>query len=479
MPLSPKHLLASLAITLALAAFPVFTTAQNTPEPVDTGDAHAKETLIKLDPPEVVAARLAWWADARFGMFIHWGLYSQWGCHYPGPDGKLLNGRTEHMMRHLQIPRLEYAKIAALFNPVKFNADEWVRVARDAGMKYMIITSKHHDGFAMFNSPSDDYNIVKRTPWACDPIKELSEACQRAGLKFGVYYSLGRDWNDPDVPTDPMRDGSTRTNYWDFPDQSIKVFSRYFERKVKPQIRELLTQYPVDMLWFDTPEKISPAESIELIKLIHSLRPNCIINQRVGNRYGDYRVEEQSIPVERLTDPWETCMTLNRHWGYYLGDENWKTPDVVIRNLIDIASKNGNFLLNVGPTGEGVIPAPSVSILEAVGRWLATNGAAIRGTTGSPIGKPDWGRCTEKLPPAGSNGKTTLYLHVFDWPANKRLVVPGIDTARVESAKLLAGGQALKFSASPNAGKSTTIEVPATAPDAVSTTIVVTLAAAK
>jgi len=469
---SPKQLLATLALAISLAALPLAAAAQ--PAPVDTGDAHANQSLVKLDPPEVIAARLAWWSDARFGMFIHWGLYSQWGCHYPGPDGKLLNGKTEHMMRHLQIPRLEYAKIANLFNPVKFDADAWVRTARDAGMKYMVITSKHHDGFAMFNSPSNDYNIVKRTPWARDPIKELSEACRRAGLKFGVYYSLGRDWDDPDVPTDRMRDGSTRTNYWDFPDESAKVFSRYFERKVKPQIRELLTQYgPIDMLWFDTPEKISPAESIELIKLIHSIQPDCIVNQRVGNRYGDYRVEEQSIPVERLTDPWETCMTLNGHWSYYLGDERWKTPETVTRNLIDIASKNGNFLLNVGPTGEGIIPAPAISCLEAVGRWLAVNGAAIYGTTGSTLGKPAWGRVTEKH----AAGRTTIYLHVFNWPADNRLVVPGLDAARVESAKLITGGHLLKYSATKDAEKSTTIEVPATAPDKISTTVVVTLVA--
>jgi alpha-L-fucosidase len=436
--------------------------------PVDTGDSHAEQTLIKLDPPDVIAARLAWWREARFGMFIHWGLYAQWGCHYPGPDGALLNGRTEHMMRHLQIPRVEYAKIANVFNPVKFDADEWARIARDAGMKYMIITSKHHDGFAMFNSPSNDYNIVKRSPWARDPIRELADACRRNGLQFGVYYSLGRDWDDPDVPTNLMPDGSTRTNFWDFPDEEAKDFSKYFERKVKPQIRELLTQYgPIAILWFDTPEKISPQQSIELLQLIHSIQPDCIVNQRVGNRYGDYRVAEQNIPADRLSDPWETCMTLNRHWGYYLGDEDWKPLETVVRNLIDIVSKDGNFLLNVGPDGEGVIPEPSVIRLKETGRWLAINGEAIYGASGSPIGRPGWGRVTHHVV------KNTLYLHVFDWPADGKLSVSGLSSTKIASAKLLATGEILKVSAGKD--NAAVIDLPKNAPDKISSTIVVML----
>lgn len=147
------------------------------------------------------ARRLAWWEEARFGMFIHWGLYSEWGCHYPGTNGELLNGGSEHMMQHLQIPLAQYAKIADMFDPTNFDADQWVSIAKGAGMKYMVITAKHHDGFAMFNSPSCNYNIVQRTPWHRDPVKELADACRKQGLKFGVYYSLGRDWADPDVPT--------------------------------------------------------------------------------------------------------------------------------------------------------------------------------------------------------------------------------------------------------------------------------------
>jgi alpha-L-fucosidase len=389
-------------------------------------------------------------------MFIHWGLYAQDGCFWKGQDGK-----TEHMMRHLQIPVVEHEKIASQFNPARFNADEWVRIAKDAGMKYMVITSKHHDGFAMFESKCNNYNIVARSPFKRDPIKELAEACARHGLKFGVYYSLGRDWHDPDVPT---RDGY-RSNTWDFPDEGKKDFTKYFERKVKPQVRELLTQYgPIAVLWFDTPEKISKAQSEELIRLIHQLQPQCIINSRVGNRLGDYKVSEQQIPGEAEPQPWETCMTLNKHWGWHKMDQEWKPTQTLIRNLIDITSKGGNFLLNVGPTGEGIIPAPSTERLHQVGQWLKANGEAIYGTTSSPFKKLDWGRCTKKVTP----GETTLYLHVFDWPADGKLVVPGLRNP-IRSATLLSGGQRVKTDITANG---VVVMLPPAAPDPVSSTIV-------
>lgn len=387
---------------------------------VDTGDANSGKKLIQTESPEAAAKRLEWWSDARFGMFIHWGLYSQWGCHYPGADGELLNGQSEHMMRHLRLPLELYSTIAKVFDPTNFNADEWVSIAKNAGMKYMIITAKHHDGFAMFNSPSSDYNIVKATPWHRDPIKELADACAKQGLKFGVYYSLGRDWADPDVPTKNSKTGEIgyRSNTWDWPAQTNRdVFALYFKRKVVPQVTELLTQYHPAVMWFDTPELITKEESQQLVDLIHKLQPDCIINSRVGNRLGDYGVQEQQIPGKADVQPWETCMTLNKHWGYFLGDEDWKSPTNVIHNLVDIISKGGNYLLNVGPTGQGVIPEGAVKDLDAVGAWMKLNGESIYGTSASPLKEqPDWGRVTKK--------GDTLYLHVFNWPKDGKLDLP-------------------------------------------------------
>lgn len=447
--------------TIAMFGFAISLFAQTNPDgTADTGDSHDGQKLLSKESPARVAERLQWWSEARFGMFIHWGLYAQDGCFWKGKDGK-----TEHMMRHLQIPIAEYEKIATEFNPVKFSADEWARIAKAAGMKYMIITTKHHDGFAMFDSPSNDFNIVKRTPWKRDPIKELAEACRKHGLKFGVYYSLGRDWHDPDVPTSVKADGSRRSNTWDFPDEDKKDFSKYFERKVKPQVAELLTQYgPIAVMWFDTPEKISKGQSQELVNLIHRLQSDCIVNARVGNRLGDYAVSEQKIPETGDVQPWETCMTLNGHWGYKKDDEKWKPTEMLVRNLIDITSKGGNFLLNVGPTGEGIIPGPSVERLKEVGDWMRLNGEAIYGTTASPFAKLDWGRCTKKVSKEG----TTLFLHVFNWPKDGNLLVPGLKNS-VKSASLLASPVRLKTALTADG---VLISVPAVAPDKISTTVV-------
>jgi alpha-L-fucosidase len=451
----PGALLTIFALTVSLRA------QVNPDGTIDTGDAHDGQKLVGAESAAVAAQRLQWWSEARFGMFIHWGLYAQDGCFWKGQDGK-----TEHMMRHLQIPIAEYEQIATEFNPVKFSADEWVRIAKDAGMKYMVITTKHHDGFAMFDSPSNDYNIVKRTPFKRDVIKELAEACRKQGLKFGVYYSLGRDWHDPDVPTGVKADGTRRSNTWDFPDEDRKDFAKYFERKVKPQVRELLTQYgPIAVMWFDTPEKISKAQSEELLALIRKLQPECIVNARIGNRLGDYAVSEQKIPASGDTQPWETCMTLNKHWGYKKGDEDWKPTETLVRNLIDITSKGGNFLLNVGPTGEGIVPAPSVAHLAEVGAWMKVNGEAIYGTTASPFkAQPKWGRVTKKVSKDGA----TLYLHVFDWPKDGKLTLPEVGT--IESATLLADGRKLPVSAN---GGMVSLVVPPIAPDRISSAVVV------
>ncbi len=434
--------------------------AANAPAPVDHGDAHDGQRLEGFGGPEAVERRLRWWTEARFGMFIHWGLYAQDGCHWQGQDGK-----TEHMMRHLQIPLKEYAKIAQEWKPKAFDARQWVRLAKEAGMKYMVITAKHHDGFAMYGSKASGYNVVERTPWKRDPIKELAEASRRAGLKFGVYYSLGRDWEDPDVPT---RDG-WRSNTWDFPDESKKDFSRYFERKVKPQVRELLTKYaPIAVMWFDTPEKISKAQSEELLAMIHQISPKTIVNARVGNKMGDYAVKEQQIPTGGQPQPWETCMTMNGHWGYHKKDDNWKPTRALVRTLADVASKGGNFLLNVGPMGDGSFPLPSIDRLLAVGRWMKVNGESITGSTACQLKGLTWGRCTQ----VSSSRGQFVYLHVFDWPTDGQLMVMGLHR-KVVAATMMKGRKNLPIRV---LADNVAISVPMSPPDPDLTTIRLKLA---
>jgi len=362
--------------------------------------------------------RLAWWREARFGLFIHWGLYAvpagEW-------KGKLIPGIGEWIMNRAKIPVTEYERLTAQFNPVKFNAEEWVAVAKNAGMKYIVITSKHHDGFAMYRSAASKYNIVDATPFRRDPMKELAEAARKAGLRLCFYYSQTQDWYEPDAVG----------NNWDFPDESKKNFARYLENKVKPQVREIMTQYgPIGLIWFDTPRNMTREQSQELADLVHKLQPQCLVSGRVGNGVGDYdSAGDNQISVGRVRRDWETPVTLNDTWGFKKDDSNWKSPAILIRQLAQVASRGGNYLLNVGPTAEGVIPQPSVERLAEVGQWMKTNGDSIYGSTANPLPYDlAWGVITSKP------GK--LYLHVFEWPG-KELVLSGLKT-KVNRAYLLA-----------------------------------------
>ena len=320
---------------------------------------------------------MKWWQDAKFGMFVHWGLYSVAGGDWKGKPSR----GNEHFMLYERVPLKEYAQIANDFNPDKFDADALVKAARDAGMKYVVFTTKHHDGYAMYDSKVSDYNIVKTTKWARDPVKELAAACKKYGLKLGLYYSLGRDWEDPDVPTSwPTKGG--RSNTWDYPNEDAKVFSKYFKRKVMPQVKELLTNYgPVAIMWFDTPEGfISKAESTELRAMIKSIQPACIINNRIGNNEGDYNVFEQSISPVKNAQPWESCITMSGKWSYNRHDNAWKSPELMIRQLVEVVSKGGNLLLNVSPIGSGAFLPKTNERLDAIGKWMKINNEAIYGT---------------------------------------------------------------------------------------------------
>lgn len=364
--------------------------------------------------------KMSWWKDAKFGMFMHWGLYSQTAGYW---DGRQAKGK-EHFMLHERIPWREYAKIADDFNPVDFDAEKWVLTAKDAGMKYIVITSKHHDGFAMFDSPSNDYNIVKRTPYGKDPMKELVAACRKYDMKFGFYYSLGRDWQDPDVPTNwPTKGG--RSNTWDFPNEDAKVFNKYFERKVKPQVKELLTQYgEIDVMWFDTPDLISASESKELRSLILDLQPNCIINSRIGNGLGDYKVTEQEIVKGVENYPWEACITMSKNWGYVKYDTVYKSSELMTRQLLEIVSKGGNLLLNNGPTPKGEITKPASDRLAQMGIWMKHNAEGIYGASPWKISNELLPNTSKKTLEATTDAKNTMKDAEND--ATSKLIFPEV-----------------------------------------------------
>ena len=318
-----------------------------------------------------------WFKQAKFGMMIHFGLYS-----IPGGEwkGQRMHDIGEWLQAHFRIPNQEYGKLAEIFNPIYFDADAWVKTAKEAGMQYFVITSKHHDGFALFDSEYDDYNVVKGTPFGRDMIGELADACKRHGLKLGLYYSQALDWHEPHgagyssghthIGNDGRYDVSW-TNDWDFPENDKKDFSICFEGKIKTQVREILTKYKdLALIWFDTPQDITPEQSKELYDMVKHYQPDCLVNSRLGNGLGDYHSwGDNQIPEEYMRDGlFETPATLNDTWGYKSFDNNWKDAKRVLELKEHLNSRGINYLLNVGPDHLGRFPAPAIEILRQVGR---------------------------------------------------------------------------------------------------------------
>jgi len=422
------------------------------------------------------ATRMEWWKDARFGMFIHWGLYAipagEW-------NGQRTDNIAEWIMHHLNIPIAEYEKLADEFNPTKFDAEQWVSIAKNAGMKYIVITSKHHDGFALWDSKVSEWDVVDATPYGKDLLKQLADACEKEGIKLCFYHSI-MDWHHPDAqaiwePNYNRGRDDTDVN---------PNFPRYVENYMKPQLEELLTNYgDIGVLWFDgewIPDYTSEMGK-DVYQFIREKQSDIIINNRVdkgrkgmegldaeGDFAGDFGTPEQEIPETGIPGvDWESCMTMNDSWGYKSFDDNWKSEETLIRNLVDIASKGGNFLLNVGPTAEGLIPEPSVERLAAMGDWMEINGESIYGTTASPTEAPEWGRITSK--------GDVLYLHVFDWPNDGKLEVSGLKSSP-KTATLLASGESLEVdteevAVTGSSEATTEIIIPNAAPDQICSVI--------
>jgi alpha-L-fucosidase len=416
-----------------------------------------KETL---DPME-------WWREARFGLFIHWGLYA-----IPAGEWNGETGHAEWIRTTAQIPLKTYDKFVSQFNPVKFNADQWVTMAKNAGMKYIVITSKHHDGFCLFDSKLTEFDVMS-TPFKRDIMKELSEACRKQGLKMCWYHSI-MDWHHPDYL--PRRD-------WE-KDRSTEGadFDR-FRSYLKGQLKELVGNYgEIGVLWFDGEWENTWNHEYgkDLYHYVKGLQPNIIINNRVdkgrsgmagltqeGEFVGDFGTPEQEIPATGLPEgvDWETCMTMNDHWGYNKNDHNWKTIEDLLHKLADIASKGGNFLLNIGPTADGLFPQASIERLAQMGAWMKVNGESIYETQASPFKELAWGRCTRKA--LGSD--TRLYLHVFQWPQEGQLVVPGIFNNVKQAYLMVQPNKKLTVKRNEDA---LVLTLPDQAPDAINSVVV-------
>ncbi len=320
-------------------------------------------------------ARLKWFREAKYGLFIHWGLYAipagEW-------KGRTIPGIGEWIMNRAQIPVTEYSRLAKQFNPVKFDADAWVKLAKDAGMKYIVITSKHHDGFALFKSNASPFNVVDATPFKRDVLKELAAACAKQGMRLGFYYSQSQDWHEP----------NGAGNTWDFGADSLKNYDAYLRGKAEPQVRELLTNYgPVALIWFDTPRMMVGDRASRFTQIVRTVQPNTLIDGRLGEN-GDYvSTGDNVIPGTANAQAWEVPATLNHTWGYRKDDHDWKSPGDVIFKLVDVASKGGNYLLNVGPMANGEMPKAAQDVLRAAGAWLKVNGDAVYGTWATPFGE--------------------------------------------------------------------------------------------
>jgi alpha-L-fucosidase len=384
-------------------------------------------------------ARMEWWREARFGMFIHWGVHA-----IPAGEWKEepVEGISEWIQSKGEIPAAEYETLKDQFNPVKYDADAWVKLAKNAGMKYIVITSKHHDGFCLWDSGQTEWDIAS-TPYKKDLLKPLADACRKYGVKLCFYHSI-MDWKHPDYGVKKPWRGNFNA---EAPD--MDAYTAY----MKAQLKELLTNYgDIGVLWFDGEwEKAWTHErGTDLDDYLREIQPSLIINNRIdkgrkgmagmnkeGDFRGDFGTPEQEIPHEGFPGvDWESCMTMNTSWGYKASDQNWKSTEELIRNLVDIASKGGNYLLNVGPTAEGLIPAPSVERLKEMGEWMKVNGESIHGTSASPLPAVEWGRCTVKE----NRDATLLYLHVFQWPENGLLTVPGLKVEKdMVQASLLTG----------------------------------------
>jgi len=422
---------------------------------------------VEPPPPQAGGGgeRMAWWREARFGLFLHWGLYA-----VPAGEWKGGTDYGEWIRDSARIPVGEYEGFQGRFDPVEFDPDQWVALAREAGMQYLVITSKHHDGFCLFDSAQTDWDVME-TPFGRDIMAELSAACARGGVRFCTYHSI-MDWHHPDyLPRRPWEAATRSADGADY---------ERFVQYLHAQVSEVITKYRPGVMWFDGEWESTwtHERGVALYELCRSLDPALIVNNRVdvhrggmggfsgsSEAVGDFGTPEQEIPATGLPGvDWETCMTMNRHWGYNSHDADWKSVETLVRNLIDVASKGGNYLLNVGPKADGTFPDEAIERLKGIGAWMRKHGDAIHGTSASPFEAQPWGRVTVKRNGADS----ILYLHVFARPADGRLVLPGLGSEPL-SAGWLAGPRRLLPVR--REGTDVVVELPPTLPDPIASVV--------
>lgn len=391
-----------------------------------------RDQKVKID--QTISIKGKRFREGKYAMFVHWGLYSHFANKW---DGKTYYGIGEWMMNEnmANLTTEKYVPVAKEFNPIDFDAEKLVQLAKDAGMKYIIITAKHHDGFAMYDSKVSDFNIVKATPFKRDPMKELSKACADAGLGFGFYYSHNQDWTTPYGTVYGKNDGLDPTSY-----------ESYFRNKCLPQVEEITRNYgPIELVWFDTPGNMKKEFVEELVAVVRKNQPNAFVSGRAGHDLGDYNtLGDMEIPVENEEGLWETVDVTNDAWGYAWYDENWKSPNEILERLISTVARGGTYMLNVGPNGKGTVPQPAQKSLQAAGEWLKRYPQVVYNGEGSPWRHAlPWGDVIQQ----GSK----LYLCVYEWPATGKLYLPGLKN-KIEKSRLLKGGQSEKLKTVQNGG---------------------------
>lgn len=379
---------------------------------------------------------MEWWREARFGMFIHLGLYSvaagQW-------DGKDIDGIGEWIQNFAKIPNSDYEKLAADFTLANYNPEEWVMLAKQAGARYIVFTTKHHEGFCLYPSDVSDFDI-ERTPYKKDPLKELVEACRKHDMKIGFYYSHRQDWREEEAAV--MK--NEYDGHYGKPKSEVKPdLDSYIRKKALPQMRELLTRYgKIDLLWYDTPFDLTKEQSQMFVDVVRKLQPECIINGRVGFNLGDYGpLGDNEMPCARVSKDLEMVATMNHTWGYKKNDHDWKSPKDILCSLIECTSRGVNYMINIGPKADGSVPQPSIDIMKFIGNWMRVNSESIYGATANPFNDNfPWGYVTSK--------GNALYLHLLRRPADNRIILKGM-LSPIEKTELLASGRVLLSSEEP------------------------------